>query len=110
MFQAEGVILEWAVKVGHGWMARIARFREQAQISEHQFAGQPGPITKLGVRRRLAMAAIQQHQGAYDAATCCEYEKQVCFAHNRYPFGTGYSNAFRMAGVISFRRTTRVPR
>ncbi|WP_191966080.1 hypothetical protein [Oryzomonas japonica] len=70
MFQAEGVILKWAVKVGHGRVARIARFREQAQVREHQLTGQPGTVAEFGVCRCLIMVAIQQHQDEYDAATC----------------------------------------
>jgi hypothetical protein len=74
MFQAERVILECTVKIGHGWVARIARFSEQAQIREHQLTGQPGAVAQLGVCRCLPAVAIQEHQNKYDATTDREDE------------------------------------
>lgn len=109
MFQTERMILESAVEIRQGRVARITRFREQAQVREHQLPGQPGAFVAFGVCRLLPKMSQEQHQDEYSAGKCRKDKELVGFAHDVDTL-VDYSNESSKAGVIPFRRTILLPR
>lgn len=71
MFQCRGMILKRCEFVGHGRVAGIASFGEQAEVSQSQRFYQSGLFDVFTVGYALAEMGVQQHDHyKYDMQYC----------------------------------------